>query len=454
MALVKYNDDAPPIEKPATVRIAKPTYKGVTVDTRYHPNNALMTTLEGSRWVVEFYQQVIDDDSGLNGQIVNREAIYQQYTLIKEFELRVTTPLNTIQNAENKEMQLTGAAHVHPRLTPNVGDMFLADIGDGREGVFRITNSEQRTIFKDTAHFIEYELIDYSTDERRADFKRKVVKTLYYVKDFNYYGSNPLIEEEEYSLVRYIEYNLRTITTSYFRQFFSREINSMMLPGQENAFYDHFLVKAIKAAFNTDEANEIQFIRSPDIMHDQTMNAFSVWDAILHQDKKYLLHAFSQYGIVPSRSFTKEPMMGSIYHSGFQYVIYPSDNEVSVDYDLQRREKPLMALSLRDVPSKIGDIDTLLTENELSGLPYGTNPLIKKITKDNYYIFSSSFYNTNESHEQSKFELAVKDHIDQKPVSRKLLKVFCETYHSWGGLERFYYTPILIMMMKSILRGA
>lgn len=454
MALVTRNEDAPPIKQPAQVRITKPTYKGVTVDTRYHPNNALLTTLEGSKWVVEYYQQIIDDDSGLNGQMVNREAIFQQYRLIKEVEIRVTSPLTPSQNDDTKEMQTIGSAHVHPTIVPNVGDMFLADIGDGREGVFRITTSERKSIFKDTAHFIEYVLIDYSTEERRIDFKRKTVQTLYYLKDFNYYGQNPLIEEEEYNLVRYLEIQLRTITESYFKRFFSKEYSSLMLPSQEYPTYDHFLVKAIKATFNTDEAMEIQYIRTPNVSSDQTMGAISVWNAILYQDPKYLLHAFSRVGIVSTRTFTKEPMMESIYHGGFQYIVYPADNEVSVDYELQKREKSLMDISLQSGSSMLGDLDKLIPSKELDGLPYDKAPLIKPITVDDYYIFSSSFYTESKRNFQSRFELMVKDHISQKPLNRKLLKVFCESYHAWSSLDRFYYTPILIMMIKSVLKGA
>ena len=33
------------------------------------------------------------------------------------------------------------------QVIPNVGDMFLADIGDGKEGVFAVTASDKKTMF-------------------------------------------------------------------------------------------------------------------------------------------------------------------------------------------------------------------------------------------------------------------------------------------------------------------
>jgi len=452
MPLVVRGDDAPPIKKPDPVQITDPQYRGIAVDTRYQPANALLTTLEGSSWFVEYYQQILDDDNGLNGQITNREAVFQQYRLIHEFEFRVTNPLTSSQNNDTKEMTLTGSANIHPVLVPNVGDMFLADVGDGREGVFRITSSERRSIFKETAHFIEYELISYSTPERLADFKRKTVQVLHYSKDFNYYGQNPLIEEEQYYLIKDLKVALQSMTVSYFKKFFSNEYHSLAMPAQSQAIYDHFLVKAIKASFNTDEANELLYLRAFDVSDDQTMGAISLWDAVLNQDKRYLLHAFERAGVMSAYTFTREPMMESFYHSGFQAIVYPKDNEVSVDYELEQRTKDGFLDVMSEVPSRIGKIDTLLTQEDLEGLPYEGATLIHPVLIDDFYIFSQFFYDGSVG--QSKLELAVRDHIENKPVNRKLLKVLSQTYHAWGGLERFYYTPILMMLIKSVIIGA
>lgn len=453
MPLITKNEDAPISPPPASVRIADPLYKGITVDTRYQPTETLMTVLEGSSWIVNYYSQVIDDDSYLNGQMTNTKAPFQQYILINNFEFKVNTPLTASQNNETKEMQLTGSAAIHPSLVPNVGDMFIADIGDGREGIFRITSSETRSIFKDTAHIVEYELISYSTELRRNDLAAKTIKVTYYVKDNNYYGQNPIVEEEEYFLVRYLNLQLNKLIEKYFSQFFSNEYQSLMLPGQDYPIYDHFLVKACKTVFNTNEQRYIQYIRQMNVSDDQTMNAFSLWDAVINKDRKLMYHIFKTYGTISVRTFTIEPMMESIYHSGFEYVIYPKDNEVSVDYDVQKKKKEVFENVVKPTNSVVPDIYEELDDELKEGLPYGENPFMYPVTIDDYYILSENFYNKDETN-QSRFELAIRDHINGKPVNRKLLKAFCESYHLWGSLERFYYTPLLIMMIKSVIRGS
>ena len=90
MPVVDPIDQAEQIEQPPKVQIAAPQYRGVTVDTRYVPQSALLTHLEGSSWTVNYYSQVLGEDNAVEGQNVTREAIYQQYRLIKGFEFKVT----------------------------------------------------------------------------------------------------------------------------------------------------------------------------------------------------------------------------------------------------------------------------------------------------------------------------------------------------------------------------
>lgn len=454
MPLVEKTPNAPPTAAPVAIRITDPQYKGVTVDTRYIPTSHLLTAIEGSSWKVNYYSQVVDTDNDLSGQLVNREAILQQYRLVIGFEFKVTTALTDSQDDQSKAMIVSGAANIYPFLVPNVGDMFLADIGDGREGVFKITSSERRSIFKDTSHFVEYELIDYSTEERRIDLNRKVVKTLYFLRDFLYYGQNPLIEEEQYRLVKDLAGYYFSILDQWSKRYFSNEYQTFILPGQGpgNPVYDHFLIKAVKACFGTNESLNLQFVRQLNVADDPALNAMTIWDGVIQQDPNLAFHWIERAGVVPATTFSEEPMEEGIRHSGIRYVVYPLDPQVSIDYEITTLKKVGDASIVVDVPSRDARIRDLLFEPLLDGLPYGETPLINPVKQDDNYIFSAAFYAKAETG-QSKFELAVQDHIKRQPIDPKLLTRFCTTYHAWGGLERFYFTPMLLLMIKSVIRG-
>ena len=172
-------------------------HKSVVVDTKYTPLSNLIVHVEGAKWKVDYYKQVLDRDSSLAGHNPTKQAPYQQYHCIHEYILKVSSPLSTTQEDETKAMRVTGSATCYPPLVANVGDMFVADIGDGRSGIFQITNSEKKSIFKESVYEINYALVDYATGDRLNDLNKKVVKDSYFLMDYLEHGQNPLLSNEE-----------------------------------------------------------------------------------------------------------------------------------------------------------------------------------------------------------------------------------------------------------------
>lgn len=452
MPLIEDTPSTPPVEAPLAPKIAKPQYRGVTVDTRYIPNTALATYVEGSSWTVNYYSQVVDQDSSLSGQNVGQLAPYQQYRLINGMELKVTAPLTSVQDPQTRVIITTGAANVYPFLIPNEGDMFLADMGDGREGVFEITSTERRSIFKEAVFAIEYQFIDYSTIERRSDLTIKTIQRLQFVRDFMNYGQNPLLEEEDFTILRDLKARYTEITSRYFKSFMSNEFKTLMIPGQEFYAYDHFLVTAVMANFTTYDSPEIRYVRKLNADGDDNMNCTTIWNALRERDIKLLKHCIFESGLVSARTFERNPMFEGIYHSGINYVVYPKDPELSVDYQTKYREKPLSDVVLIDSLPHLYTLADLLGDTEFEGLTIPGSPPIHPVLIDDYYIFSEAFY-TNAETGQSLIEICVRDYLNKRAINNRILLALCNTMHAWGGLERFYYTPILLILIKASIRA-
>lgn len=47
------------VKKPDEVKVTPPDYRGSTVDTRYVDRKDLMTHVSGSRWVVNYFAQML-----------------------------------------------------------------------------------------------------------------------------------------------------------------------------------------------------------------------------------------------------------------------------------------------------------------------------------------------------------------------------------------------------------
>lgn len=144
-------------------------------------------------------------------------------------------------------------------------------------------------------------------------------------------------------------------------------------------------------------------------------------------------------------------MLDGIYHSGIQYVVYPKDPEYGVDYELHGKEKAMSGEILQPSMSRVRQLSDLIGDKEFEGLTSPDCPPIHKVTIDEYYVLSGEFYNNTAK--QSLLERAVRDYLEGKAPNIRALLGLCNTYHGWGGLERYYYIPLILMLIKASIRS-
>jgi hypothetical protein len=441
---------SPPHPQPSQIRITDPRYQGIAIDTRYIPTTDLLTHVEGSSWTVDYYSQVLDEDNGVAGQSVNKPAQLQQYRRIRGMELKVTTSLTPVQDNTTKKMAYTGAANVYPVLIPNQGDMFVAETDDGRFAIFMVTVSERKSFYKDSVFTVEYEMQDYAIPERMLDLESKTVSTLEYVKDYLQAGQNPLVEESEWQNISRLHNRYESMLKSYSKQFFSKEFNTFIVPGQLYPTYDAWVVKALSEMFETTEAPELLNMRILDCDDQQSMACVQLWNVILQKDPQQLKFVNKKAGLVYVSRFSRNPMLNGIRWSGMNQVVYPIDVELTVDQEL-RGLIPITDSQLVEVPSRAGRLEDLIADTNLIGLPYNRAPLIHPVLIDDYYVLSDAFYNNLEG-QQSQLELCVKDYLFNRALDQKTLLAFCDTWHGWSRLAMFYYTPIVLILIRAALR--
>lgn len=479
MALFEEDDIVEQKRQPTLPEIAAPEYRGATVDTRYTYLADLITHISGYRWSVDYYRQVVDKDDELAGQQLTRLAAHQQYDLIKEFELRVDTPLDTSQDDEMKTMSVTGSAHVYPFVIPNAGDMFLADVGDGREGLFEVTASNKLSMYKEAVYHIEYKLVDYATATRRLDLDRKVVQTYYYRRDFLEHGQHPLLIEEEHFSIKSLEQQFKHLSRQYYQSHFSHEFKTIIVSGQEFPTYDHALAKFVRSLFKAaDDVNmDFQQLRLLNVDDDRAMDCYTIFDAIMRKDKDLLKYAVKRVGLTLADVFSRNPVWGGIKYSGIKYVVYPKDPEVVVDlqtYPVTKVTLPDKKMTTKHLINN--EFEEIFTESLLHGLPImsmfngmdfeGLTPeeikayqekaaivkslLLKQVNYDEYYVFSKAFYSDGE--DQSCIEFLVNQYLKDRPIDPAVLKRIIESQHRWGSLERTYYIPILLYLIWITIR--
>ena len=442
----------PQLPPKPTLTVAKPDYRSIVVDQRVDPKETILAHVEGSSWTVDYYSQVVASDTGLAGQGLGTDPIFQQYKLVNGMEIKVTSPLTSSQDAETKEITLQGAATVYPFVIPNVGDMFVADLLDGRRGVFQVTSSTRLAIFKETCHSIDYELVDYGSQQRMDDLRRKVVQNTYFEKDFIYHGQNPILVSDDYENLQFLHRNYGTLITQYFKRFYSKEYGTLIMPDQVSVVYDGFLVRALFQHLSTWDARELTTLRQLNADDDQVMTADSVWTVLMARNRALLADSFHQVGYVSSKSFTQQPIFEGIRYSGIEHVIYPNDPMVRVDNQFTQNVKAAGEF----VPIRQGVLNrkslaSLITASQQDQTKIG----IKDTFEEGYYVFSKAFYEDDRStpDAQSLLELCVQDYLDEKEISYSRIRELVEASARWDSVNSFYFIPVLIILIKAVIRA-
>lgn len=453
--LVKASPSADTPNPVRTTHIADPKFKGVAVDTRWVNRSNLLTHVEGYSWVLKaYYSQVLNSDSQLSGQQVTVSAQYQPYKKINGMELKVQSPLTTSQDDASKGMNMQGSSLIYPNtVIPNEGDMMVADIGEGRLGVFRVTDTIKKTIYENAVYEIEYSI---NSDEtlRVEDLDAKVVEEVYFHKEYLTLGRDPLLVNSEHNNLLAIQEVYDALARQYFQRFFSDEYKTLLIPLQQQSTYDYFLVDFLLSQFDTTDSQEIRYIRKLAMGGDPAMQSHSLWTALKERDPVYLKTAFQKAGVVTTKIFVSTSLVNSIRYTGIPRAIYPIDAQLVINNQMRNNAcgnlvTPLIEPLQHDAPP-MGGLYQMVEAITIANATPGEGT-VKPVATDEYYVLSEDFYKKTAG--MSTLESVVWKFLEREPMDVTQLVGTAKLWPTWGYLEQCYYIPILMHLMKSIIQG-
>lgn len=436
MSLLSQKPPINPPPPPVPVRVTAPEYRGVTVNSSYEPSQNLIAHVTGSPWTIEYYSQVLDKDSPVQAFSFDLSPSVQQYKKIRQFILKVTSPLSTSQDGEN-QLNSTGTAYVYSCLIPNKGDVFLADIGDGREGIFGVTDVKRMSMFKDKVHEIEYAWINYVSQPYVDNLAAKTVDTVVFVYDYMEYGQNPLIHEQTYTNLLNLGQQMRQICQNYFNEFVSNEYKTLIVPEQMNVVYDPYLTNAVLSFFDTRDAPEIIQCRRLNTGGDDVCKSKTIWDVLTQKNMMLFKRIGTKIALVHARQFDRNPMYEGIFSSGVYYVAYLTDPVLSTD---AKRRSYTKTISANLTPP-------------LEPTPPATPgpALIPALAATDAYVFSDGFYTCADG--LSLLEIQVWNYLESRAIDLDTVVLLATAYPGWSDMERYYYGPVVMILMKAILRS-
>lgn len=447
MPIANFKPAAQPEHQPDLPVVQPGSYKGIVVDNNTTQIQSLTAYVEGLPWAVDYYAQVINESNDLKEQDVGQKSTYQQYKKIINLEIRVAQALSSSQDAENKLLSIQGSGICYSCVVPNDGDMFTAKLVNGHTGIFRVSNVERKTFNLGSVYSIDYLLIAYVDVDvaRFQDLESKVVKTYFFNKDRFIQGQDPLLIPEEQQNVLDIELSYKQLVRYYFKNFFNREFQTLIIPGQDLSIYDAFVTNFILKITETFDAYEIRHVRELPTENNFFLEQLQIWKVLYDRDPMLLPQVVRQMGMVKVSYFIAEPLFQGLRYTKIDRIVYPAYGDVTVTTGIYSEDIiPSDMDVLKEAPSPAGDIHAILRNNYVEEKK--TTPLIKQITEDQNYVFSQAFY--DQSGEQTVLEALVSDYLNRRPLNQKRLVALVKSALTWGRLEQFYYIPVLLLLIK------
>lgn len=412
------------------------------VDTAVRPPESLVLYMEGMPWVVNYYSQLVDRHDDIREIDTTQNAALQQYRKLIGMELRVTSELATNFDAETGRNDVTGTAVVFGSI-PNTYDYFVTDAGMKGQGLFMITSSTRKTYNNGSVYEVDYILVGYTDAgtamDRFTALEDRSVKEYHFLKDKIQLGQDPLLTTKQHGDVNFLKEQYRSISRAFLQMFISHHDRLLIVPGTDHT-YDSRAANFVRATFDGDLPG---VLNAHWVSHDRDpfLSLASLYTAILHRDPSVLFLCPPKVVKVSRGQFKQNSFMTSTNCWKVDGYIYP-DLQSAIQIYPQFSGTPALLSVSNVMQAEASAVCNMVTN-------YGDRqiPLIKPVHRGSCYVLSQDFYEQKGS-ELSLLEILVMDYMAKKPLNTDHLLLLLSHWQQFNLMEKFYYTPILLVLIK------
>lgn len=387
--------------------------------------DSILTHVSGYDWVVDcYYRQLVGDNQSLLGQSTTTEAVFQPYEAIEDLIIKVQTPITSAQDSETKEFAITGDGLLGSAFVPNKGDLILASLNDGKKVLLDITAVERKTHFANTLYNIAYKVRSYMTDVLYAELKAKTVKTVKFDITRARDSTKSLLTTEDQATISDYESMAERLLNGWMSEFYKHSQKTAYFKDSAgDTIYDPYMVEFIYSAIPEDKHYPKQLAS----IYSTSKAPKTILDVLLgHKVPMYAIeHTMTTSAI---SGFYANPILAQLLFSRLDSIVHPES-------------------CLPD-----GTLATKADSPEFTPIDGETPmPLVHDIEADDYYIFSGDFYNLTGNFASS-IEVQAFNLANGLAMEPNVLEELYKEHSSWGVVERFYFIPMLYVMMNVYIR--
>ena len=451
MGIAKLKPEADPNLRIHTTDVPKESYKGIVADNSNTPVVTLQAYLDGMPWAVSYFKQVLGEHNDLRPLDIGGHAVAQQYEKYGEMELKVATALTPSYDSETAKSTVTGSA-VIPVITPNIHDYFISDAGSRQYGIYRVTNVERRTFNRDSVYLIDYQLVCYASSENDAyiALENRTIRRFRFSKKRLVEGLSPILRLEEFELLSDFHRYYSEIVSEYMRDFFNRTYMTLVVPGQKVPVYDVWMADFIYSLMDPEDHPDVRNMRVLSLEHDRYLKQGSLWKALSERRYDLLQRVNQKTHLVPREAFHTSTFLKGPVYWGIRYYVYPKHPDMTSQVAGYPRPKQGGYLEITNQEGGMEHPEQELRNYyEVAGV---SHQIVKSALVDDFYVLSEAFYQNN-GQAMSVLEILVKDYLKSHTLNFNMLGALVARYHDWPALERFYYGPMVMLLLKTAVEG-
>lgn len=443
---------------------ASPAINYTTPETIEAPNKSIFTSLvpesriisllkyiEGHPWTVVYYGQILNTNNTLEHFDPSTPNLTQPYYKINDLILQVDSPLSSSYDSSTGITTVTGSAIAPYKITPNVGDVFLAQVDTGEDAIFHITSVSRKTHRKDTLYEVSYSLYSYTSENPTfvTTIDQRVNDTYFFNKDSNFFNRDILVKPSVKEATDRLKVFLSESIQYYLNTFVQTKTGSILIPGIEDSLYDPLLSEFISKIIPYDYLVETSFFRHTYISN--RISQPSIYDLLLSQTKSSINNINKQYAFLPSNMIQNRTRIGTAYHTGVDYILHPVFPNIKTEIDKEEVITRTVYLTTPKTINNFSLVDIPVIETTNNNAVF-IKPLLHDLFLNDYYIVTENFYlylKDNTAFEQiSYIEFLIARFINKEPIAREDLAVAIQEYQDWSLLHQLYLLPVMMLLVK------
>lgn len=407
-------------------RAMEPAYRHSLVESQYVPHTSLLSFVSGEPTLVEWYRGSYAEDEAQQAFEPDSLETYSSYKRINHLIVKLNgKPAYTFDNIK-AESNDTINGFVLFDLVPNIGDLLIKDIGDGRAGLYKLT--EQPEIFTtaaDKCYGFEARLVAIVTQSIMDNLNSKVIEELHYQKDMAVAGGNAILTREDRDLNRELYQLQQGIVDEILgRHYFSDE-DTIIVPNDEKDWlYDPYLAKFLSYVIPTQLMGMRPRICLLNVNYyvdsREQQEPITIWDMFYKGDFKHPKRYKQEFYVHPRESLLNTRMYNNVFYSKMDRVIVI-------------HQDPAKTQTYRYTGGVV-PVGPIYNWPKEPGKPYP-------------YFFSDEFYNGGGTDlEKFVWEMWVEKTIDKK----KLVSIL-DKYWDLTDVEKLYMGGIYLLAIRTAL---